>query len=885
MTDPDSKTSETSTEEAEPVESPAAGETAAHPPRGEETGAETVSGTKTEAVTPPLTEAEAESGTESVTETESGDETESVTESETVSVTEAETAAESGTETVSVTETESGTGSETEAVSETAPLTEAEAESGTATVVGEADTVAGDVAAAEAQADTVAGDAAPDAGAESSAGDVKAEGAGKKKRRRRRKKKGAQAGPSDAPPDAKSAHHHAPFLHLFSGGGTRKHAFSAGEEIAGRVERVEHGTIIVDVFGKATAIVDVDEPREIPIIIHEAQELKVEAEATTEEATASPAPADVPAVEAAAVPTPVIQAPTPEMAKLIEDDASAWEFSTTDVTDLSDDDLGEADTVVSAQAYDPTIATEAQLAATEPPVEEVGAAAETSAETAGETAAGAAAETAAETAAGAETASKTASETETETESETVAETETGTETGTDTVSEAVTGTETGTETVSETVSETETVSEIEPAEDPADADLTLLDPLPELEVPQVGAIFRGRIGSISESGHIAIVNRVIDKAAVRKALRAARELHHRVQGVVYGYNRGGFDVLVGGVRAFCPASAMSLSPIEDPNAFVGQRCEFSLPQDKGGKKSIIVSRRNILEKEARKKARERMAELEVGTKLPGKVLEVRDYVRPHDVAKVGDEVDVEILKIQQASRKDRYGRVSLSMRACQPDPYDTAKDILRPGTPIKGKVVRTTDFGAFVELQENIEGLLHISELGGSKELTHAKQAVSEGDEIHVVVERVDRGQRRISLSKLSDADAKAIEAGEIEIGKAPRSLKPGSHVAVIVKRVEHAGAQVQVDGMLGKRGRGFIPNRELQDLPGEKRKGVSQGDVMEVKIIGTDRDGSLRCSIRARLLDDERKAVREYRKESAKQGLGTFGDLLKAKLGEGSD
>ncbi len=462
---------------------------------------------------------------------------------------------------------------------------------------------------------------------------------------------------------------------------------------------------------------------------------------------------------------------------------------------------------------------------------------------------------------------------------------------------------------VSAPAPETETAKTTDPPEDPADADLTLLDPLPALDSPQPGALFRGRIGAVAESGHIAIVNRVIDKSAVRKALRAARDLHQRVQGVVYGYNRGGFDVLVGGVRAFCPASAMSLTPIEDPNVLVGQRCEFSLPQDKGGKKSIIVSRRNILEKEARKRARERMAELEVGAKLKGKVIEVRDYgvlvdlgdgldglvhmsevswgrgVRPQDAAKVGDEVDVEVLKVQQASRKDRFGRVSLSMRACQPDPLEAAKDIIRPGMPIKGKVVRTTDFGAFIELHENIEGLLHISELGGNRELTHAKQAVTEGDEIHVVVERVDRQQRRISLSKLSEADAAAIEAGEIEVGKAPRSLKQGSIVSVIVKRVDHSGVQVQVDGMLGKRGRGFIPGRELQDVRDDKRKGVSQGDVIEVKVIGTERDGTLRCSIRARLLDDERKAVREYRKESAKQGLGTFGDLLKAKLGGGSE
>jgi small subunit ribosomal protein S1 len=536
--------------------------------------------------------------------------------------------------------------------------------------------------------------------------------------------------------------------------------------------------------------------------------------------------------------------------------------SESEVTDLHDaDELAEADTVVAAQAFEITAVSAEAYEATVPP--------EAPATDDGEKSASAAAEA-------------TASDT---TESQPAADPGTS---GPPVTREAL-----GT-------------TPSEAPEDLSDADMSLLEPLPEQEPPQVGAIFRGRIGAVAESGHIAIVNRVVDKAAVRKALRAAREEHRRVQGVVYGFNRGGFDVLVGGVRAFCPASAMSLTPIEDPNTLIGQRCEFSLPKDKGGKKSIIVSRRNILEKEARKRARERMAELEVGQKIEGKVLEVRDYgvlvdlgggldglvhmsevswsrgVRPQDVANVGDEVEVQVLKVQPATRKDRFGRVSLSMRACQPDPWDEAGDFLRPGTPAKGKVVRTTDFGAFVQIKENIEGLLHISELGGNKELTHAKQAVSEGDEIDVVIERVDKEQRRISLSKLSEADAQAIEAGEIEIGKAPRSLKPGSHISVVVKRVEHGGAQVQVDGVLGKRGRGFIPNRELQDVRGEKRKGPSQGDVIEVKVIGTERDGTLRCSVRARLLDEERKAVREYRKESAKQGLGTFGDLLKAKLGD---
>ena len=222
----------------------------------------------------------------------------------------------------------------------------------------EADTVSGDVAAAEAQADTVAGDAAPQPDTPSASGDLEATG-GKKKRRRRRKKKGA----SEAPDDAKSGHHHAPFEHLFSGGVTRKHAFSPGEEIAGRVERVEHGAIVIDVFGKASAIADVNEPRDIPVIVH-AEPQKADAEPTKPEVEAAsdaaapeaPEAPDAPVAEADVVQSPVADAPPveaalPEVARAVERDTSEWAFSSTDVTDI--DELAEADTVVAAQAFDP----------------------------------------------------------------------------------------------------------------------------------------------------------------------------------------------------------------------------------------------------------------------------------------------------------------------------------------------------------------------------------------------------------------------------------------------------------------------------------------------------------------------------------------------------
>lgn len=430
----------------------------------------------------------------------------------------------------------------------------------------------------------------------------------------------------------------------------------------------------------------------------------------------------------------------------------------------------------------------------------------------------------------------------------------------------------------------------------------------PPPELPSMGGIVRGRISSVSESGHIVLVNRIIDRGATKSRIAAAREAKLRVRGMVYGFNRGGFDVLVDGVRAFCPARAMSLTEIDDPESYVGQKLDFSLPPLKGGGRSIIVSRRGILERESRKAARERMKQLKVGERLPGTVLHVRDFgvivdlgggldglvhqsevswvrgARMSDVVKPGDEVKVEVLRVQPASRKDRYGKISLSIRAALPDPWDQAKDILKEGHFQSARVVRTTDFGAFVELRPGIEGLLHITELG--KDLKHANQVLKEDEVIDVIVERVDRKARRVGLSRLSASDKAAMESGDYD-PQLVRNLRMGNHVKVVVERIEHHGMFVQVKGVVGKRGRGYLSNRDMPErVEGTAYKKMAVGMEIEVKITGTDRDGQLRCSVKHREFDDERKAVQEYRKEAGRQGLGTFADLLRAKLdGGGGD
>ena len=419
-----------------------------------------------------------------------------------------------------------------------------------------------------------------------------------------------------------------------------------------------------------------------------------------------------------------------------------------------------------------------------------------------------------------------------------------------------------------------------------------------------VDDVLRARIISVSESGHIALGNRIVIRAESRALLAKARDEHRRVWGTVYGFNRGGFDVLVEGIRAFCPASGMSLEPIEDARNVLGRRLEFSVHAAKSGHQGVVVSRRSLLEREARKRVREARKHLAPGQNLKGIVSGVRDFgffvdlggfeglvhmsevsfdrsVRPQDAVKVGDEVEVKVLRLGGEGGNKKDGRIGLSLKALATDPWDTALKGLDEGSARKGKITRTAEFGAFVELVPGVEGLLHITELG--RDLKHASERVKEGEEIWVVIERVDGRARRISLSKLNDADAKVLEqGGELaSTGSSAKAARPGGKVKVKVEKIEPHGLFVQIEGVVGKKGRGYIPNAEMGTERGtDHRKKFPVGTELEAKVIGVERDGGVKLSRKGVFQDEERKAIHDYRKEASAKGFGTFGDLLRSKL-----
>src|SRR3954447_15102874 len=244
------------------------------------------------------------------------------------------------------------------------------------------------------------------------------------------------------------------------------------------------------------------------------------------------------------------------------------------------------------------------------------------------------------------------------------------------------------------------------------------------------------------------------------------------VEGVVTAVNKGGFEVDVGGVRAFCPLSQIELRPVDDPAVYVGRRLPFRVSryeEDRRGT-NVVLSRRALLEEEARGRAEETRGKVVVGAVLPGVVTAIKDFgafvdvggiegllpaseisfersTPPADVLSVGQSVTVQVMRVEKRDDPRRPEQVSFSLKALERDPWQDAAAQFPPGTFVRGQVMRAEPFGAFVQLAPGVEGLLHISELGGGKPLRHARDAVKPGDAIEVAVLALDPDKRRISL------------------------------------------------------------------------------------------------------------------------------------------
>jgi small subunit ribosomal protein S1 len=278
--------------------------------------------------------------------------------------------------------------------------------------------------------------------------------------------------------------------------------------------------------------------------------------------------------------------------------------------------------------------------------------------------------------------------------------------------------------------------------------------------------------GNDPETGSLVLRRKAARGQDVALELRQALETGLPVEGVVNTINKGGAEVQVAGMRAFCPLSQLDLRYVENPQQFVGQRLTFRVSRIEPGKTrpNIVLSRRALLEEEAETKAADTRARLQVGSVLTGKVTSLTSYgafvdlgglegmlhvseigysrlAHPGEALEVGQEVEVQIIKVEKG-KDEKRPRISLSRRALERDPWTEAADQFPEGTELTGRVMRLESFGAFVEIAPGIEGLVHISEMGANRRLNHARDAAQAGQEVQVRVLGVDPGKRRISLS-----------------------------------------------------------------------------------------------------------------------------------------
>ena len=390
-------------------------------------------------------------------------------------------------------------------------------------------------------------------------------------------------------------------------------------------------------------------------------------------------------------------------------------------------------------------------------------------------------------------------------------------------------------------------------------------------------------------------LGRNMGKPAGLAELETAQAARVAVEGKVTGVNKGGLEVEVAGVRAFCPISQADRGFLADPQTLVGRTLRFLVTELRDGGKRVVLSRRAALEVEAKDAAARVLAELKPGAIVHGTVTAVREFgafvdlggveglipnaelsydrsQKAGDVLSAGDAVEVQVRELKEAT--DKRGapqlKITLSLKALSADPWQSVETQVPVGRVMRGTVTRLQDFGAFVRLAHGLEGLLHVSELPGK--VDHPSSVLKTGDTIDVVVRSVDAGTRRIALAPAPEG----LAVGALAEGPV---LLVGSIVVGKVERVESYGVFLQVDGTRGRVGRGLIPNAELGTPRGsDTRKLFPVGKPLTAKILETG-EGKLRMSLRAIKDDEERADFDGYRERSDATGFGTLADLLKKK------
>ena len=337
------------------------------------------------------------------------------------------------------------------------------------------------------------------------------------------------------------------------------------------------------------------------------------------------------------------------------------------------------------------------------------------------------------------------------------------------------------------------------------------------------------------------------DKARREESWVKMEKFHNddeQVKGTIVGRVKGGFTVDLGGINAFLPGSQVDIRPVRDIGPLMGTEQPFQILKMDRSRGNIVVSRRAILEESRAEQRAELVSQLQEGETREGVVKNITDYGafvdlggidgllhvtdmswrrvnHPSQILNVGDTVQVKVIRINPETQ-----RISLGMKQLQEDPWNAAARKYVPGTRHMGRVTNIADYGAFIELEEGVEGLVHVSEMSWTKKNVHPGKIVSTTEEIEVEVLDVDEEKRRISLG------IKQVQSNPWD--SFTDRFPVGSTISGEVKSVTEFGLFIgledDIDGMA-----------HLSDLSWDKSgeealKDYKKGDMVEAKILEVD-------------------------------------------------
>jgi ribosomal protein S1 len=405
----------------------------------------------------------------------------------------------------------------------------------------------------------------------------------------------------------------------------------------------------------------------------------------------------------------------------------------------------------------------------------------------------------------------------------------------------------------------------------------------------EVGADFIGVVHNDGSRGGLVVLTHHPHRAEKAKpAIEKAFNEKATILGLVTGVIKGGAEVDIDGVRSFAPGSHVDLRLGADLSYLVGKRLSFYVTQYAKRGRDVVLSRRSLLEEEAKKARSEALAKLTIGQDLDGVVRSVVPFGAfidvggveglvplqemshnrgdgPSDVFKAGEATRVRVTKI------DDRGKIWLSRRAVIPDPWQQVAQKYAVGTRHAGKVARLQPFGAFIELESGVDGLIHTVDLS-IKRIESPADVVKVGDPIEVVVSHIDPLQHKIALHPAPQGAAAA---------EAPQRVAMQKPVKAKVVNIETGGLVVRILGVTGRNARGYVTASGTGTPRGtELRKAFNIGQEIEGKVIEMDpRRGEVKLSIKALSEDQERNAYQNYRQQLKAEARFTFGDLLAKK------